>query len=221
MVICGLSFWQNNNKIKCELDIHLYGQVMCVVRWRRNSPRVLVCPGKTAWQNSHTCDCSVTPDMNSPPAWLTSSLSRKEEDHGLYGTHKHPQSKYWRMLYLQCIWKITHCTSASLSYETRLKLSKDFNFWIWHYSVNITVIKFTLQIKSGKCSQNNNIRTKLNTANLTQVWYKPVFVVKSLWHYSVPQLFSDLARHCYLLCLQDSGKRAYQCHPVSDLKGLD
>lgn len=64
-------------------------QVRCVVRWRRNSPRVLVCPGNTAWQNSHTWDCSMTSDMNSPPAWLTNSLSRKEDDQGLCGTEKH------------------------------------------------------------------------------------------------------------------------------------
>lgn len=78
-------------------------QVMCVVRWRRNSPRVLVCPGNTAWQNSHTCDCSVTPDMNSPPAWLTNSLSRNEDDQGLCGTEKQPSHT------CQMLWSCRRC----------------------------------------------------------------------------------------------------------------
>lgn len=56
---------------------------MWEVRWRRYSPRVVVCPGNTAWQNSHTLVILVTLDMKRPPVTLCHSLSRNElDDHG-------------------------------------------------------------------------------------------------------------------------------------------
>lgn len=48
-----------------------------VQRWRRNSPLVVVSPGKTAWQNSQTLDCRTMSDIMSPSDGSSRSLGRE------------------------------------------------------------------------------------------------------------------------------------------------
>ena len=50
---------------------------MWVWRCRRNSPLVVVSPGKTAWQNSQTLDCSATSDISIPSERVRKSLGRE------------------------------------------------------------------------------------------------------------------------------------------------
>lgn len=50
---------------------------MWVWRCRRNSPLVVVSPGKTAWQKSQMWDCSATSDISKPPDCFRVSTPRE------------------------------------------------------------------------------------------------------------------------------------------------